>query len=245
MKILLRLAALVLAASTLAACGTPIRREAFNAALHGSPKVIKVLPMRFVEVDLFILGNPGFDLGLIGYVFTEPGRQAKADWLREEARVRRFNPVASFQGALAHALAGRGTALEFSAEVMERSNAKTRRTQWGLRRHYEPVRADAQLDVNFDFVGYTAAGRRDSSPYRPTAVVSARLVSADGRRVLFEDQIVYNGAYTGREDDAITINPDERYRYTRFDDIKAAGTDAMRGLDLALAAAAEELAKQL
>ena len=247
MKTIWRLIAAAVLAVGFSGCATPIKRVALNTQVHGSPKTVKVLPMRYSEVDLFIVGNPGYNFGLIGVAIAEGNRVPKANWLRDQVRERKLDHVATFRRALQDAMNERGHAFEFSETVMEGERAKTKRSQWGLRKQYDAAGApvEAQLDVNFGFVGYTAAGAGDSSPYRPTVVVSARLVSADGKRVLFEDQIVYNSAFTLRQTDAITINPDERYRYPDFDDMKAAGPAVVDGLELALQAAAAELAKQL
>lgn len=143
-------------------------------------------------------------------------------------------------------MAERGYTLQFSEPMAEAESAKTRREAWGTRKQYvtAAASADAQLDINFGFIGYAAAGSSDSAPYRPSVVLTARLVSADGKRVLFEDQIVYNSVFPLVQN-AVTLNPDERFRYPDFDDLKAAGPVVVDGLDIAFRAVATELARQL
>lgn len=228
------------------ACVSAPKRQAFNAQASGNPRSLQVLPQRYSQIDLFIVNNPGYSFGLIGLAIAEGNRKPKAEWLRSQVQQREFDHVAVFRSALEQAMAERGYTLHFPDPLAEGEKAKTKREIWGTRKNYVAAAsgADAQLDINFGFIGYAAAGTSDSAPYRPSVVLTARLVSADGKRVLFEDQIVYNAVFP-IADKAITINPDERYRYPDFDDLKAAGPVVVDGLDIAFRAVAAELAKQL
>ncbi|WP_139225008.1 hypothetical protein [Dokdonella immobilis] len=200
--------------------------------------------MRHSEIDLFIFNNPGYSFGLIGVAIAEANRAPKSNWLQSEVGKAGFDHVATFDSALTEALHAAGYELNWSPSPMESANSDTRRDRSGLRKSYEPSSSDAQLDVGFGFVGYASAGSGDSAPYRPTVVLNARLVDSTGKRVLFEDQIVYNAVVPGTSA-AITINPDERYRYPDFDDLQAAGPVAIEGLAPAFVATAKELARQL
>ncbi len=246
MKLLVRFSLAILVCSLLSACVSAPRRQAFNPQSRTAVKSIDVLPMRHAQIELVIVNNPALSFGLIGLGIAEANRKPKANWLRSQVNERRFDPVATFRDAFTAAMAGRGYELRFEEPVMEPRSASTRRTAWGSRRSYDGIesKADALLDVNFGFIGYAAAGTGDGSPYRPTVVVTARLVSPDGRRVLFEDQIVYNAVFP-KSDRAVTLNPDERFRYPDFDDLKAAGPVVVDGLDIAFREAARTLAEQL
>lgn len=231
---------------TMAACVSAPKRQAFNAQASGAPRTLQVLPMRHSQIDLVIVNNPGYSFGLIGVAIAEGNRKPKAEWVRSQVRERGFDHLQVFRGALEQALGERGYTVQFSDPMAETKDAKTKRTPWGSRKNYDAASApfDAVLDINFGFIGYAAAGSGDGSPYRPSVVLTARLISADGKRVLFEDQVVYNPVFPG-VDKAITLNADERYRYPDFDDLKAAGPVAVDGLDLAFRAVAAELARQL
>ncbi|MFC4818996.1 hypothetical protein [Dokdonella ginsengisoli] len=131
------------------------------------------------------------------------------------------------------------------AALIEAPKSKVRRDRWGLHSRYEAnSEADAQLDLAFQFTGYLAAGAGDSSPYRPTVELIARLVSADGQRVLMSDQIVYNSVFPG-SNGGITITPDASHAYEDFDAVRAAGKEAIAGLRKGFEAVADELARQL
>jgi len=237
------IATAALAALVLAGCATAPKQSSFNRdAAH--VKTITVLPMRKSEVDLMILNNPGYNFGLIGAAIAEANRVPKRNTLRAHAQQAGLDHVALLKEQLSKSLAERGYEVRWADPVMEDDKAKTKRDLWGSRKNYAGIDAsDAQLDVNFGFVGYAAAGSSDGAPYRPTAVLTARLVTADGKRELFSDQVVYNNVF-GRKD-AITINPSGAYVYPDFDDLDAAGAKAIDGLRDAVGAAASELAKQL
>lgn len=241
--ILLRLAA-ALSVLLLSACASTPQRQAFN---RGAEQVesVRVLQMRESEIDLMILNNPGYSFGLIGVAIAESNRVPKRNALRTWAQTDGFDHVQAFRVALDAALAERGYAVLWPDPPMEGNGARrAKRDMHGNRKAYgTTAEADAQLDVNFGLVGYVAAGSGDNAPYRPTAVLSARLVSADGERVLFSDSIVYNNAFGQQH--AITLDPDDRFVYPDFDDLEAEGVGSIEGLRIAIDAVAAELARQL
>ena len=246
MKSLFRLILAVLVCAALTACVKAPKRQAYDPKSRAAVTSIDVLPMRYCQIELIIVNNPAYSFGLIGLGIAEANRKPKANWLREQVSERRFDPVATFREAFIAAMTERGQSVRFAEPAMEAKSASTRRTIWGSRKSYDGIatEADALLDVNFGFIGYAAAGTGDGSPYRPTVILSVRLVSADGRRVLYEDQIVYNAVFPGG-DKAITLNPDERFRYPDFDDLKAAGLTSVDGLEIAFREVAKALAEQL
>lgn len=235
---------LVVACLLLCGCVSGPQQRAFDRAANSQVRSIEILPMRQAEIDLLIVNNPGYNFGLIGFAIAEANRSPKSRWLKSQVATAGLDPVEVFKTAFDAAMRENGYALHWSEPVMEGDNASTRRDISGLRKAYTASSHGAQLDVNFGFIGYAAAGSGDSAPYRPTAVLSARLLSADGRQVLFEDQIIYNSVFPGRPK-AITLNPDPRYRYPDFDDLEAAGATAVEGLPPAFTAVALELARQL
>lgn len=228
----------------MAGCVSGPRQRAFDKTAGMAIKSIEVLPMRHSEIDLFIFNNPGYRFGLIGLAIAEANRAPKSRWLRNEVSKAGFDPVATFDSAFEDAMRNADYELVWNPRPMEDAKSATRRDNSGLRRSYGASSSDAQLDINFGFIGYAAAGSGDGAPYRPTVVLNARLLDASGKRVLFEDQIIYNAVMPGKSK-AITINPDNRYRYPDFDDLEAAGPVAIEGLTPAFSATAQELARQL
>lgn len=224
-------------------CVSAPKQLGFDRTAQAQLRSIEVLPMRHAEIDLVIVNNPGYSFGLIGVAVAEANRAPKSRWLREQSATAKLDSLGTFTAAFESAMRERGYELAWAEPRMEPEKARTKRDMWGLRKSYLPTSHDALLDINFGFIGYASAGSSDKAPYRPTVVVTARLLSADNRKVLFEDQVIYNSVFPGRGA-AITINPDEAYRYPDFDDLKAAGQTAIEGLPPAFEAVARELARQ-
>lgn len=229
----------------LAGCIAAPRRLGYNKEPSAPIKRIVVLPMRHSEINLMIVNNPGFSFGLIGLAVAEANIAPKRHWLQDEVVKDHFDYVGEFKDEFTKAMADRGYELRWSDPVQLADGAKdVARENYGLRKTYQPdPNADAILDIDFGFVGYAAAGSSDKAPYRPTVVITARLVGADGKKVLFEDFIVYNSVFSFLKD-PITVEPDEHYVYPEFNALQAAGPEAVKGLQGAFHATADELAKQ-
>ena len=229
----------------LAGCVTAPKHLAFNREADSGAKRVVVLTMRHSDIDLFIVNNPALNFGLIGLAIEEANRQPKAHWLKDQVIKDHFDYLGEFRSALTAAMAAKGYELRWSDPMQQPEKAKdVPRENYGLRKSYPAIAdADAQLDVNFGFIGYAAAGSSSDAPYRPTVVLTARMVSADGKRVLFEDLIEYNPVFPNQSS-PITIEPDDRYRYPEFNALQAAGSEAVKGLHEAFDKTAEELAKQ-
>lgn len=235
---------LLLVVLALSGCASAIKKQAYNREANAAIKRIEVLPMRPSEIRLFIVNNPGYSFGLVGALVAEANLAPKNDWLREQVRGAEFDHVAVFRERLTQALGAKGYELTWPAAPVEASGAASPRDMRGLRKSYSATaRADAQLDVAFGFIGYAAAGSGDGSPYRPTVVLTARGMSADGKTVLFADHILYNAVFPG-VGNGITLNADPRYAYPEFNALRAAGGQAVEGLRTAFEASADELARQ-
>lgn len=229
----------------LSGCVSTPKHLAYNRDAGGAAKRVVVLTMRRSEISLLIVNNPGYSFGLIGLAIAEANRAPKVYWLQTQVARDHFDYLAEFHDALTAAMAARGYALRWPDPIQVPEKGKdVERENFGLRKSYAAISdADAQLDVNFGFIGYAAAGSRDASPYRPTVITSARLLSADGKRVLFEDMIAYNNVFSN-VGNPITIEPDNHYLYPEFNALHDAGPEATQGLKAAFRATAEELAKQ-
>jgi hypothetical protein len=228
----------------MAGCVTGPQQRAFDKTANARLESVEILPMRQSDVGLFIFNNPGYSFGLIGITIAEANRAPKVRWLKGEVEKAKFDHVDTFFSALDSAMSDAGYTLVADQPRVETEDAQAKRDALGFRRAYGTSNRDGQLDVNFGFIGYAAAGSSDKAPYRPTVVLNARLMDSSGKHVLFEDQIVYNAVMPGAGE-AITLNPDERYRYPDFDQIKAAGPEVVDGLKVAFTSVAQELARQL
>lgn len=200
--------------------------------------------MRASEAQVAILNNPGYQFGLIGALAAEANLAGKRSRLREQLAAAGFDQNRELRDALDRALVAKGYVVSWPVEQVDRGS--TARDAFGIRKAYAPIEsADSQLDVNFGFVGYMAAGAGKSAPYRPTVTISARLVAADGRTMLFRDLFAYNNVAPGPTRDAVSVEPDPAYVYPDFDDLDKADAASAEGLRTAIRALAEKIAERL
>ena len=188
------------------------------------------------------MNNPGASFGLIGGLIAEADLATKRKKLRETLSSANVDYVASFKAQLTLAMEKRGYVLVWPETTVE--TTKSPRTTNSVRKSYKAVSdADAQLDVNFGFIGYAAAGAGKNAPYRPTGTILAQLVSADGKTKLFTETIIYHNVFNAQG--AITLAPDENHTYPNFSDVEAAGPEAANGIKIAVETLADKLAEQL
>jgi len=180
--------------------------------------------------------------GLIGGLAAAADMAAKVKKLHEVLNSANVDYVASFKTQLTLAMEKRGYVLVWPETTVE--TVKTPRTSNSFRKSYKADSdADAQLDVNFGFFGYAAAGASKNAPYRPTGTILAQMVSGDGKTKLFTETIIYHNVFNAKG--AIIVAPDENHSYPNFSDVEAAGPDAANGLKIAVEALADKLAEQL
>ena len=99
--------------------------------------------------------------------------------------------------------------------------------------------ADACLDVFVTFFGYMAAGA--TTDYVPTVKLTARMVRNSDSKLLFQDQVEYNSLAGSK---AIVVQPSDKYRFKDRDAMKADPQRVTAGMQEAVRAAMDELAKQ-
>jgi hypothetical protein len=231
-----------LLAVSLTGCVSMPQQQAFNRDTHTNLKTIAVLETHKTHASVFMLHHPGASFGLIGGLIAagdQASKEKKFNALMEQAG---FEPLSYFKERLTTHMSGRGYALVWPQSQVETS--KIARGSFGLRKSYASTQgADAQLDVNFGFVGYAAAGAGEGSPYRPTVTVGVRLVSPDGQQNFYTDYVAYNNVFNLEH--AVALNADQQYTYPGFDDLNAAGPTAVEGLKNAIDSVAAEVARQL
>jgi hypothetical protein len=236
---------LALCLAALAGCVSAPKRQAYNVEANASIKEIEVLQTRHSEVETLIVNNPGASFGLIGAAIAEANRASKTNKLQAHLEAAEFDHNAVLAETLKSALEAEGYTVTMPSPTAEGDDAKTKRDLWGLRKD-RPTgtgRADALLDVSFGFIGYASAGAGDSAPYRPTVMLSARLIDATSGDVLFAEQVLYNNVFNNQA--AIVVEPDTRFTYPDFDDLDAAGPVSAEGMRVAIEAAVLRMAKAL
>ncbi|MFO1495421.1 MAG: hypothetical protein U1F26_12290 [Lysobacterales bacterium] len=237
----IRIALALAAGLLLTACATRPPQQSFNREAHADIHRIEVLTMPQANVRLHVANHPGYSFGLIGTLITEANREGKEDWLQETVRKVGFNQFETLRATLDAEMREKGYELIWPDPLTD-SDKRIKRDDWALRKAYRPGQADALLDIGFMYVGYAAAGSGKGEPYRPTVQMAVRLLAADGKTVLFTDQIRYHNVLADAQ--AIIIEPDPTYAYPKFDDLKATGESSIEGLRIAVEETARTLAKQ-
>lgn len=248
MRLSARVTALLLLSLTLlGGCVSTPKSRPFNAAAHAELKHVEVLPMRPTALDVYIVNNPGMSFGLIGGLIAEGHLATRRSWLKEQVEAKQFNHVETFRSAFAEAMEREGYTVSWPNGDVEVAKPKIPRNMWGIRKSYpapsEPA-AQALLDVNFGFVGLASAGSSDGAPYRPTVILTARLMDASGKTELFQEVITHNNVFPNTGD-TVQVSPDPTHAYPDFDALKAAGTAPVDGLEQAFRRVAERLAQLL
>ena len=232
---------LIFVAALLTGCAG-MKQQSYNRSVNSQVKTIQVLPMPQANVRLFIFNNVASNFGLVGALIGEADRNGKENQLQKMVQDADFNQFELFKSAFTKDMAERGYTLVWPTPLTEKSTA-SKRDGWMLRKRYGSISAsDAQLDLGITFVGYAAAGSGKSQPYRPTLNMGVRLVSADGKTVLMQDQLLHHNVNDTVT--AIIIEPAPQYSYPNFKDLKAAEQAPIDGLKLAVAASAKALAEQ-
>lgn len=225
------------------ACASMPQQQAYNREAHANIKTIVVLATSPTQVQVAMLNNPAASFGLIGGLIAAADHSSKQGRLDSVTARNAFEPLPYFRERLTQYMAERGYTLVWPSPPVQA--AKVDRGSLGLRKAYGPVgqAADAQLDINLPFVGYAAAGAGANSPYRPTVQASVRLVATDGKQNLYTDYFAYNNVFNLAK--AVVVDADPAYAYPKFDDLEAAGPNAIEGLRKALDATARQIASQM
>ncbi len=233
---------LSLVALVLSACGS-FKPQAYNRQANESVKRIQVLPMPEANVRLFVFNAVGYNFGIIGTLITEANRNGKENWLQATVKTAEFNQFATLKQELELAMSKRGYALSWPAKLTL-TPKEAPRDKYGLLKRYGAVQsADAQLDIGVNFVGYAAAGSGKGQPYRPTVLITLRLLDATGKKVLYQDQFLHHNVFDSKT--AVVLEPNKDYSYPKFSDLKKAELTAIAGLKEAVERAANAMAEQL
>lgn len=238
---------LALASSTLflllaSGCASLPEQQAFNRSANSGIKTIAVLETQRTELNVMLVNNPAASFGLIGGLVAAADQSSKEGKFRAIVAKTDFQPLPYFRDQLTRHMEERGYTLVWPTQQVQA--AKVDRSALGLRKTYARTAiADAQMDVNFGFVGYAAAGAGKSAPYRPTVTTSVRLVSQDGKQNLFTDYVAMNNVFNMKN--AVVLEADSQFAYPGFSDLEAAGTTSVEGLKQAIDRVALKISQQI
>ncbi|HEY5755857.1 MAG TPA: hypothetical protein VIU34_08535 [Steroidobacter sp.] len=181
-----------------------------------------------------ILASVGANFGLIGAAIEESRAAAASKELQEIFAQSNYDYRKDIQDSLALAFS------EISMPLGSAPGERPAKEQVKFMTNCPAVSgADACLDVFLTYVGYMSAGA--TTDYVPTVHMTAKLVRASDRTTLFQDQVHYN-ALAGTK--AIVVQPSDEFRFKDRDAMKADPQRVTAGMQQAVRAATNELAKQ-
>lgn len=188
------------------------------------------------DVAVRMVVHPGQSLGVLGMLVAAGDMHDKTADFTRALRTRGFRSGAGFESQLHAGLLAAG----YQVSVIP---APRTAQGEGWREQYprDDGTVDAYLDIWSDLIGYTAVGA--TTPYRPTVHLNVRLVRAHDHRVLYQDRIAYN-AY-GDGGGAITLTAVRGYEFLAYAELMADPARAAEGLNLAMRATGDALARQL
>ncbi len=224
-------------AASLAACAKP--EIPFDKGATGDVKTIGLLTPGYPkEAKVVLATSVGRNLGLLGALVDAGMESAREDHFNALLQAQHF----SVQDAIAQNVTKDLEALGYKVVPVP----VTRSSDKDYLASY-PHGGDPQIDAYLDLVtvayGYVASGIKDESPYRPSVIMLAKLVSARDAAVLMQDKIVYNPVNT--PDKTITIAPDPDFAFVDFDTLMAAPEKATKGLQVATEQSALNLSQLL
>lgn len=222
----------------LAACGSrakaPVPYE--KASVDNIKTIALLAPAVPSKANAILANSVGKHFGLIGMLVDNSMKDSRDDELTQLLVTQNFDARKLLTDALTKSLEQRGYKVVQVAIARENMNE--------LLKSYVGVSetTDAYLDVSMAY-GYVAANAVGDAPYRPFARTSTRLVRASDKSVLMEDKVYYNAL--GAPRNAVTIPADEAYSFSAFSNIEAEPAKAAEGINVAVTAAADTIAKLL
>lgn len=174
-------------------------------------------------------------LGLIGLIAGTTVRSNRIDAMQAMVTAQGLDPQRHLHAALTTRLQSHGLAIAPMP-------ADPARRDFLAAYPPEPPR-DATLDVIVNRYGYEALNDRDDQPYRPTIVLSARLVSQRDSSILMQDTVIISGLPS--RVDADLNNKDLATTFPTFTAIQADPAHAISVLRQAFDAAADGIVKRL
>lgn len=227
---------LLVLGSLLGACAAPKYRPYDPAARTKIQTIGLLTPAVSDTVAVRMEVHPGQSFGVVGMLIAEGDMEGKTGQFTRAVKGKGFVCSKTFLAQLGAGLRDGG----YDVKPVEVTRPYH---EYEFLEQYPKAdgSVDAYLDLYTDMVGYIAAG--GGTPYRPTVYLHVRLVRATDHKVLYQDRITYNPFGDG--DGAITLTAAKGYEYWDFDDLVADPARALEGLQIAMRATGDELARQL
>lgn len=224
----------IVLATTVAACGTPLDRDAAR-----SIRTIALIPADDPNVGINpvnnIAGVPGYMGGAVGFLLAPGGGGEQSKAVNSQMNESGLRIGTEFTSHVENALKKNGYTV-IRLEAVHRDNSGK------LIDNYDKidVDADAILDINVPVAGYYD---KPFSPYYPTLVLAARLVDRKSKRELFSNMFSYGGT-TSLYPDKV-IEADSKYSFWHRDDIAKSPSKTIEAFRVGIAGLTELLRRQL
>ena len=177
---------LALGMASLAGCAAVSKPIVIDHAAMAEIRRVSLPTVGFPASPTVTVMNTVTDrLGLVGQITGAIIRKNRMEAVRAMMASQAFDPHAHFHAALAERL--RARRLIIAPEPADPARQ-------AFLAKYEPAPGhDAVLDAFIVGYGFLALDDRDASPFRPTVILSTRLVQATNRSVMMQDTVTVNG----------------------------------------------------
>lgn len=221
----------------LAGCAAPYVATPYDRAGTGVRTIALIDDSAGDDAIAYEVASMGSNFGLIGAIVDagiQAERRAAVNRALDQAQ---FDGEDAFERRLIQRLGGEGY------QVTLREGPAREKRAFLVSYPTADGSADAYLDLVVDHYGYLSAGA--FQPFRPSASVKVRLVSAaDPSRILMDNWIVYN-VMAGTTTGVITLTPNPAYEFQNREQLLADPAKMAAGIDDALTQVADTVVQLL
>lgn len=205
-----KLLPVIVLAGTLGACANTYVARPYAAGPAPITQIAIIDDSLPEGVSAVEVASVGSNFGLIGALIDAGVRDSREDAIDAALATVSFDAETDLETALIDAFRANGVQSAVAAE--------SRRPDRKFLVQYPSAQGNAQayLDLVAVRYGYTSAG--SGQPWRPTADIMVRLVSAQDSRVLMENRIAYN--VMGAPNGVITIAPDPEFTFNNREEMR-------------------------
>lgn len=213
---------------------TNIPKQDYNKVVNREIREITLIePAAEPHYLVLNLGHVGKYFGLIGALVSEVQLSTKTVAFSKAMKGKGFDLKSEFKLALIAELQAAGYTINI--QKLER-----KKLDFLLKYENLPSGTQALIDPILAAGYYSAAA---NSEYIPTVRTSIRVVTPDGKQILYQEQINYGLEAKGQK--AVTFQADDKYFFDDFDAIMAKPDVALEGLRKGIAIVTKQIAEDL
>jgi len=223
--------AVITAVLLLAGCVAP--KQTYNTSANKHLNAIAVIkPANPEEISVNIMHHPGANFGLIGGLIAAADISAKTSKYQESIVSIKINWADLAQHKIVDSLEEAGYTVT--------SVTKDKRESGRYLEHYKGENVDAYLDYYFS-LAYIATS--PTSDYTPSVLLNVRLVEAQSKAILYEDQIAFG--YHFEYGEPVHIPSSGTYLYNDIDILCHNGIKSVEALREGIIRVADKIASHL